>query len=1265
MINGRYQLHQKIGQGGMGIVHLATDRLSGETVALKQVFLPLEQLMFNSRPASQTKRELRLALAREFQILAGLRHPNIISVLDYGFDENGQPFFAMSSLENAQTIVAAANGRSLPEKINLLIQMLQALAYLHRRGILHRDLKPDNVLVVGDTVRVLDFGLAAAKEQATDSVGSWLYMAPELLLGQPASEASDLYAVGVLAYQLFTNEHPFNIYAEDSVGEILEQEPDWQKIQTDDNTTGTSPTVLPTVVRTLLAKKPAQRYPSAQAAIAALSQVLGQNRPAESQSIRESYLQAAAFVGREAELAQLTEALKQAKVGNGSAWLVEGESGVGKSRLLHELRTQALVDGFVVLRGQGVEDSGGLPYQLWREPLRHLLLALPDVSDFEAAVLQPLVPDVAHLLGRRVAPAPYLQGEAAQIRLVATIAQLVGRVKRPLLLLLEDLHWTQASLLPIPHITQHIETMPLLLVGTHRDDERTEMNKRLPDMQPLPLARLTAQEMGALSIAMLGEAGQRDDIVELLQRETEGNAFFAVEVVRALAEEIGSLSQIATMSLPPTLLPNGIQSVVERFLARIPRADQPLLQLAAVAGRKLDTVLLQRLNGNRSLTRWLSLCAEAAVLEIVDDGWQFRHAKIRDGLLAHLSPATVQTHHQEVAQTIEDLYPNDPQHAASLMVHWREAGSTGKERYYALAAGRHAAEQYDNSDALIFFTRAYELASTAVQISEALLAREKLYALVGDSAARKADLDRLAALMTVLDDHQQIEVWLRRGSYAMTVSQFAEAATFAETAVQQAQASNAEPLLVRAYYQHGQALAVQGQVEPAQTALMQALILAQCLEDSREIANLLTQLGSIASRKGAYEKASDYLHQSLQIYQDNQDKQGEANARRLLGHVALDLTHYQEAEEFFRHSLKIGQLIGDKQGESWASNALALLYDETGRYSDAKFYLEQALALEKSIGNKAGIGTMYNNLGVFFYAQQAYDKAYDYFAESLAIAEETGELMGTAVALLNLGSTFRERHGVYEMGERHLQRGWQLVRNVEANDLEASLLMHLGGLYKRVGQYIIAKPRLDQALAAFRQIGRRWWEAWTMLYLSEWFVAQGDYAAAQEHFVATMAIDQELNNDERIGAAANGLGWVAYLLNDYTQMERYFAMGLTHGQKGRAQHETAVSQAGLAVASLLLGRPDTHASHVETCLSYLTDKPKLMASETPFRLYLLCCQWLQENRDTRAQELLAAAYEKLQLLADHIETPIWRQSYLQSVPENKEIVRLYRAGKAQ
>ncbi|MEM7346119.1 MAG: protein kinase, partial [Chloroflexota bacterium] len=174
----RYILHEKLGQGGMGIVHRATDRLTGEIIALKQIKIPAEQLQFMTRVDTETQQNLRLSLAREFQILAGLRHPHIISVLDYGFDAKQMPYFTMTYLPEAATFLEAGRGLDIDKKFELLRQLLQALAYLHRRGIIHRDIKPSNVLVVEDQIRVLDFGLSFEEKTGLASTGGTpFYMA--------------------------------------------------------------------------------------------------------------------------------------------------------------------------------------------------------------------------------------------------------------------------------------------------------------------------------------------------------------------------------------------------------------------------------------------------------------------------------------------------------------------------------------------------------------------------------------------------------------------------------------------------------------------------------------------------------------------------------------------------------------------------------------------------------------------------------------------------------------------------------------------------------------------------------------------------------------------------------------------------------------------------------------------------------------------------------------------------------------------------------
>src|SRR4051794_5479775 len=121
VINRRYVLQEELGRGGMGIVHRATDRLTGQPVALKQVTTPAEYLQLASRMDDDSE-NFRLALAHEFKILSSLRHPNIVSVLDYGFDKEMQPYFTMTLLDNACTLLEAAREQPLEVQIDLIIQ---------------------------------------------------------------------------------------------------------------------------------------------------------------------------------------------------------------------------------------------------------------------------------------------------------------------------------------------------------------------------------------------------------------------------------------------------------------------------------------------------------------------------------------------------------------------------------------------------------------------------------------------------------------------------------------------------------------------------------------------------------------------------------------------------------------------------------------------------------------------------------------------------------------------------------------------------------------------------------------------------------------------------------------------------------------------------------------------------------------------------------------------------------------------------------------
>lgn len=973
--NSRYRLLARLGQGGMGTVYRAHDRLTGQTVALKQVHVEPKTLAFASRPATSDTTSLLLALAQEFKLLASLRHPNIISVLDYGFDAKRQPYFTMELLEESQTILEAGRNQPLAIQIDLLIQTLQALVYLHRRGIFHRDLKPDNVLVSQGRVRVLDFGLSVAREQARSAEvsGTLPYLAPEVLEGMPYSEAADLYAIGVLAYELFVGQHPFQSDdANTLLLRILTEEADLDPLES--VIPQGAKYTLPALLRSLLAKQPAQRQPSADAVIAALCAALGQPPPPESAAIRESFLQAATFVGREQEMAQLSQALASAQQGRGSAWLIGGESGVGKSRLLDELRTQALVTGALVLRGQAVE-GGGLPYQLWREPLRRLVLT-SELSDVEAGVLKEVVPEIERFLERPVADVPPLTQGGGPERLALTVVALLKRQSVPVVLLLEDLQWSVESLIILQLVNRAVSEYPWLIVGNYRDEERPQLPTELPGMQSLKLARLHEQATAALSAAMLGEAGQQPALIHLLQQQTEGNTIFIVEVLRTLAAEAGSLHAIGQMTLPATVMAQGIQALLQRRLARLPAWAQPLLNLAALNGRQIDPPILQHLAPTMNLDAWLQVGADAAVLEVHDEQWRFAHDKLREEVLVRIAPAEQRQCYRQLATAIEHIYGQDHSRAEILLSHWR------------------AAQEPMNALPYLYIVAEQRVAlGINYQETEQLL------------------VESLSWLRTQPGTHQQQgtllfylgELHFRHGNYT--------AAQHCHIEVLQIAEQMGDALIhAKALYGLSRVAWHKGEAQQAIEAMHASLTLARQANDQERIINALTMLGNLYSEQTDYTTAHTYYHQAITLAENKGHKMAATLCLINLGCNAQTQQDTEAALAYLSRALTTARAMQARRLIAHATSLLALVAQQQGDLAGAHAYITEAAAIDREIDDRFGLAHDLITCGTIWLDAHAVAEARGAFQEGLEVAQALGgapillyALLGYARLYLHLG----------------------------------------------------------------------------------------------------------------------------------------------------------------------------------------------------------------------------------------------------------------------
>src|SRR5919199_861636 len=212
VLNGRYRVGPKIGAGGMAVVYRGYDALLGRGVAIKVL-----REQYAADPHALARFE------REAQAVAALTHPNIINIHDVGVD-CGAHYFVMELIDgpNLKGGVRARGALPVDETVAIMLQVLAGLGYAHARALVHRDVKPQNIMLLPDgTAKVTDFGIAKGLSDSTlteagSGMGTVHYISPEQARGEPATPASDLYSAGVTLYELLTGRLPFS--ADSAIG---------------------------------------------------------------------------------------------------------------------------------------------------------------------------------------------------------------------------------------------------------------------------------------------------------------------------------------------------------------------------------------------------------------------------------------------------------------------------------------------------------------------------------------------------------------------------------------------------------------------------------------------------------------------------------------------------------------------------------------------------------------------------------------------------------------------------------------------------------------------------------------------------------------------------------------------------------------------------------------------------------------------------------------------------------------------------------------
>ncbi len=923
VLSNRFKVLGALGEGAMGRVLLVDDGATGQEVALKVI----------SRAFGVSEKSSRLQMKQEFRMMTQLRHPNCCAVYDYGILPAGAPFFSMEVVP----------GHGLDEILPLpadrlrdvLGQLLLALGYVHGLGLVHRDIKSANVRLRPDgVVKLMDFGLMAYEGRTGDTIsGTPAYLSPEAIKRGPVDRRSDLYSVGVLAYELITGQLPFR---KNTAIELIRAHVGEAPVPPSRVIAGVDP-AIERVVMKLLAKEPGERFGSAFDVLEALGFPVPPTIGGR--------LFAPPLTGREAELAKLGALIDRIVRGvPGGTILIEGASGIGKSRLVDELRWQVQLAEMPCGTG-GLAEQGGAPYAPIVAALRRLAPIIrevaPAVLDEHAPILVELLPE----LGVARAPAmdtPEKQKRRLQWAIAATLLHF-ARI-RPTVLVIEDWQWADPlSAECVTYLGGQLADVPVAIVVTTRPIESPPVLDTTLTLAPL-------DEAGVQRIirAMLDSDAIDPTFVARVHAHSQGNPFYVERLLEHLVTTgritwtKGHWNTAATWSEAD--LPVGTSGLLAAQIAGLPPEARVAIQAASVLGDSFDLDLLQAvtdLTDERLFDAVDALVRSQMVVRDDAGRYAFAQDQFAELVLADLTLADRQAVHGAALRALDarfrDVTPEDLSLDAltALARHAIAADAPAATVVYAASASKRLAQLYAHEQAAAF-------------------ARAGLAAL--DVVGGQDAAERRLSLLETLGD-----VFRETGQWPAGLEVYREAIAIAE---------------------------------------------AQEREPARR-SRLMCSLAKLLLMKHDTGDAIAICRRAAAICAEAGDLNGEVRARLTIAQAEWFQGERKAVVPLAEATVVAARSAASVQNLAQALGFLGLALVEAmpERREEGIARLREALALTEGLGDKIGLCNTYNYLGNALGLAGDQRGAREAFVEELRYASELGLVDDMAFANMNLGLT--------------------------------------------------------------------------------------------------------------------------------------------------------------------------------------------------------------------------------------------------------------------
>ncbi len=1068
-----YKILETLGTGGMGVVYRGFDTILERDVAIK---------LMHSHLVSDEVHAQRLI--REAQAVAKITHPNIVTIYEIGNDDAGQ-YIAMEYV-NGKSISKLLESEEKIETeriIKIILQILNGLSCAHEKQIYHRDIKPENIFVTdNDLVKILDFGIAkmSSKQGLTtvgDILGTIEYMSPEQMLGEEFDHRCDIYATGILLYQLLTKKLPFNA---DTPVAILFKKLNEEPLPPSQFNSKIA-TELDEIVLKAIQRDKNERWKSAEAFYKALERYL-QNlnatptavnpMPAEVQEEVEldsddlkNDIFHPVFVGRETEYNHLKKLFGMALKGNGKTAIISGEAGVGKSTLAATIQKHALSNGAFVLYGACLYQDGMDAYMPYIEALRtfftrdsHTLPAenrqhVKNLIREKIPVLLEFTERFATSFGdtnqdKAVDPSHKTLNMLEGIHLLIS---LISKMK-PVVLVIDDLQWADdASLKLFHYLSRNIENHRVFQIGISRTDKYDLQQNGKPapvvDLiarlrrenicEEIQLERFTRELCDKLIEKTLRKVNFSDEFYELLFTATKGNPFFVLETLKTLCDNNTIYLVEGTWYNKPNVrkleIPDRVEDVFMRQFAELKEDEREILQVASVLGYKFDIAILARVLDIKKITllRTLQrLQAELHVISSNNEGFQFEHPMLRETLYNEIPIALRREYHLLVAEELETMYgPDYGAMIGEVAFHYYHGGNTLKAIPLLYQGGKRA-----------FKVSAYHQAIKYFEIIDELISKSQL-----DTSEIKLD-----------------DFYLFSGICYEEMGSWELALRFYHQLLEFSIQENLPKGQIDALRRIGRIYDHQGKWDLALEKYQ------KCLEilDSHPIPNtysrIYNNIGLIYFQKGEYETARDYFEKTIAAVDDDHGEIDKGHALNNLGNINNMMGNHQKALETYYEAIEIYRSKDAIRNIPRVYHNIGMVYYDLGQWDKAIDAFDKCLSLIKDATITRQLqGLTYLNLGKVYVQSGNLAKAEKLLTKSIKLFQQLDDELSIAEANIAFGISAMKK-GDFESAKQLLVKSLSINEQHDFKEGIADTYMAFGLLSKHLNE-------IDEALKYFQK----------------------------------------------------------------------------------------------------------------------------------------------------------------------------------------------------